>query len=145
MQKYWDNKCEVDKFDVANAAAWGALGGAALPASGGTLVGAAGVGATANLGQYFTGQVRNGGGVTAGAMAWNAGTGAIGGAAGGAFAKPVTYGAIGTALPLVAKDAQTMATVSANSSTNSFIRNFLGGLIGNAPSNLPNNACTCQR
>lgn len=145
-QKYWQRKCEVDGFEVANAAAWGALGGAAMPLSGGTLVGAAGVGATANVGQYFTGQMYQGGGITGSGVAWNAATGAVGGAVGGAFARPVTYGATGTALPQMARDSQTMATLGANTGVGAFGRNALGGTTGNVPLELPGiGDCTCRR
>lgn len=146
MQKYWQKKCEVDAFDIANATVWGALGGAALPASGGTLIGAAGVGATANLGQYLTGQMRNGERPTGAGMAWNAGTGAVGGAVGGTFARPVGYSAGDTALPQAARDAQTMMTLGANTTAGTTGRNFLGGTTGNIPSELPGTGgCTCRR
>lgn len=145
VQRHWQKKCDIDWFDVGNAAAWGALGGAALPASGSSVLGAAAVGATANLGQYFTGSVRSGHAPTGAGIAWSAAAGATGGGIGGTFARPITYGAVGTALPHMARDAQTMATMSANATTGSLSRNGIGGFTGNAPPEAPDLSCTCRR
>lgn len=146
MQKYWQKKCEVDAAEVVNAAAWGAAGGAFLPAYGTTLAGASMVGMTANIGQTLTSQAMNSSLPSMGDIGWSAATGAVGGGVGGAFARPVTYGAVGTALPGMARDAQIMRTASANTGAGTLVRNALGAMAGNMPPESPGmSGCTCRR
>lgn len=65
IKDFIQHKCEVDWGQVANAAAWGGLAGAALPFAGTSLASAAGLGALAGGGQYLAGQAISGDSITA--------------------------------------------------------------------------------
>ena len=147
VQKYYQNKCDVDWRDVLNAAAWGAAAGAALPFAGGTMVGAGAIGAGANLGQYGTSMAWSNDGPSWQGVAWSSVMGAFSGGLGGTFTRVTWYGASQTAMPALARQAQTIRTLGANSGFANLSRNVVAGVAGSLPQETPSsiNNCTCQR
>jgi hypothetical protein len=146
VQKHYQNKCDVDWRDVLNAAAWGGAAGAALPFVGGGLVGAGAVGAGANLGQYGTSMAWSDGGPSWQAAAWSASMGAFSGALGGAFSRVTWYGSSQTAMPALARQNQTAATLGANAGFANGVRNGIAGVSGSLPPD-PSapQGCGCQK
>jgi RHS repeat-associated protein len=152
IQRHYQGKCEVDWRDVANAATWGAVAGAALPFAGGSVAGAAGIGALSGVGQYMTSLAWSDDGFSAGALAWSAATGAIGGGVGGKFSRAMGYPggyyqAAGTALPAMANQARDAATVAANAGFMNGFKNGVGAFFGGVPNERASNGqdCTCKK
>lgn len=147
VQKYYQNKCNVDWRDVLNAAAWGGAAGAVLPFAGGTLVGAGAIGAGANFGQYVTSMAWSSEGPSWKGAGWSAIMGVLSGGFGGAFARVTWYGASQTAMPLLARQAQIAVTLGANSGFINGVRNGVAGVTGSLPQEAAAESqnCTCQR
>jgi RHS repeat-associated protein len=104
----------------------GAVAGAAAPFTGTTLVGAALTGATANVVQGGITAIANSSGYTPQQAALDAVSGAVGGGIGGAFAKSVGYGKIGTALPGAVAESNAVRDLSRNVTVENILRNILG-------------------
>ena len=87
-QKFIDKKCKIDWWDVGNSAAWGGIGGAAMPVLGTTMIGAAAIGGVTGFGSYTTGTTLNPASqsqwTVTGALA-NTAMGTLGGGIGGKF------------------------------------------------------------
>jgi len=151
IQRFYQGKCEVDWRDVANAGAWGALAGAALPYAGGSLVGVAGIGSLAGAGQYMTSMAWSSESFSGSGLAWSTGAGALGGSVGGKFSRAMGYpggyyGWIGTAMPQPAWAAKETATMAANGGFWSGVKNGVAGIIGGLPNERAGDGgCTCKR
>lgn len=145
VQKYLYKNCDISWAEVINAGLWGAAAGAAMPFFGTTGAGAAGIGAAANLGQYYSGNLLSGQSPTGTGAFWSAAYGALGGAAGGVFSRPAWYGSAGTALPGIAASQAATQTLYANTGFGNSIRNLIGGFVGNIdPQAQRRQGCLCS-
>jgi hypothetical protein len=127
----------------------GAAAGAAAPFVATTWLGATVLGAGANTAQYEITQFANGQSTTAADAAWNAGTGALGGAFAGLFRYPsISYSTnspwgLNAAL---ARGANVDSQLALNVTVGNFFRNLVGSSVSNVnrPGSGSGSSCGCN-
>jgi RHS repeat-associated protein len=130
--------------DVGVATGTGAVAGALMPFGGTTLLGAASIGMGGNVIQYGASVGLGRTQFSVAGLGVSAATGALGGAAGGAFKNVAPYGSgfFSPTNAAIFKASNNAYTMSANTGLGTLARNGLGGALGNSPN--PLDSCSCQ-